>query len=102
MSSWETEVYFDKIQELSSALAQTAANLQKTADTLACEAPTAIKRAWESENADIFAEKERGLIRQLSETVGNFSNISKEIEEKANRLYQAELHNTLTARVRSY
>lgn len=102
MSSWEIEIHFDKMKELSDALAQTAVNLQKTADNRGTEAVSGIKAAWISENADIFAGKERKLIIQVSETAANLNSLSKEIEEKAKEIYHAELHNTLTARARSY
>lgn len=102
MSSTEIEIQFEKMKRMGESLRQTAEGLQQLADTMGMETIAKTKAAWISENADIFAGKEVGVMEKISGTAYELNKMAQEILEKADRLYELEGWNTLTARIRSY
>ena len=102
MWSTEIEVQFEKMKETGECLKQTAESLQQLADTMGMETIAKTKAAWISENADIFAGKEIKLMEQVSKSAYELNKTAEEILERAERLYELEGCNTLTARFRSY
>lgn len=102
MWSTEIEIQFDRMKEMGESLKQTAENLRQLADTMGMETIAKTKAAWISENADTFAGKEIRLMEKVSKTAYELNKIAEEILEKADRLYELEGWNTLTARIRSY
>lgn len=102
MWSTEIEIQFDRMKEMGESLKQTAENLRQLADTMGMETIAKTKAAWISENADTFAGKEIRLMEKVSGTAYELNKIAEEILEKADRLYELEGWNTLTARIRSY
>lgn len=102
MWSTEIEIQFDRMKEMGESLKQTAENLRQLADTMGMETIAKTKAAWISENADTFAGKEIRLMEKVSGTAYELNKIAEEILENADRLYELEGWNTLTARIRSY
>lgn len=102
MSSAEIEVQFEVLIKLGEELRQTAAFLRQLADRAGVETIAAVKAAWVSENADVFAEKELRVMEKIGETAQGLAEAAEEVLEKADRLWKAESGNTLTARIRSY
>lgn len=102
MSSTEIEIQFEKIKGMGESLRQTAENLLQLTETMGMKTIAKTKAAWISENADIFAGKEIKLMEKISGTAYELNKIAEEILEKADRLYELEGRNTLTARIRSY
>ena len=102
MSSARIEIQFEKMKETGDTLKQAAENLRQLADTMGMETIAKTKAAWISENADTFAGKEIRLMEKVSGTAYELNKIAEEILEKADRLYELEGWNTLTARIRSY
>lgn len=102
MWSTEIEIQFEQLKEMGEFLRQTAGGLQQLADTVGTETISKTKAAWISENADIFAGKEIRLMEKISGAAYELNKIAEEILKKADRLYELEGWNTLTARIRSY
>lgn len=102
MSQSEIEIHFDQMKSLSEELLKVADELKQMVDTEGMETVSKTKAAWISANADIFVGKEVKLFRGVEETAVNLKEISREIYDKAEKIYELEQWNTLTARARSY
>lgn len=102
MPSTEIEIQFENMKRLGDILKQSAEQLRQLTDTMGMETIAKTKAAWISENADTFAGKEVKVMEKISKTAYELDEIAEEILHKANRLYEAESWNTLTARLRSY
>ena len=102
MSSAGIEIQFEKMKETGDALKQAAENLRQLTEAMGMEIIAKTKAAWISENADTFAGKEIRLMEKVSGTAYELDKIAEEILQNAEKLYQLEGWNTLTARLRSY
>ena len=102
MSLTEIEIHFEKIKDLSGILETAAEEIKKLAEEDGMQTISAAKAAWISENADIFAGKEIKVMGRICETAGNLAKLSEDMRKQAQRLYEKENQNTLTARARTY
>ncbi|MBD5500125.1 MAG: hypothetical protein HDR10_02810 [Lachnospiraceae bacterium] len=102
MLQTEIEVHFDQMKALSEELLKIGEELRQTVDVEGMEIVSKTKSAWISVNADTFVGKEVKVFEKVSKTAMNFQDLSTEIYNKANQIYESEKWNALMARARSY
>ena len=102
MSLWKMIVNFEELEEISKDLSRISGHVQDMEESYGGQGIGGVKAAWGGENADAFIAKEVKLVNRLYEVAEGFSEVAKQLEEKAQQIYTLEKGNALTAQTRTY
>lgn len=90
------------MQQISQRLTVLAEKINKLAAGQGSEAVMSMQSAWVSENTAVFEKKANAQLGEVIEAAKELHTLSKEVEKKAQQIYQAEKWNMLTAKARRY
>lgn len=102
MSLWKMMVNFEELREISEDLSRISGHMHDMAENHGLQMIGGVKAAWGGENADAFIAKEVKLLNRIYEAAEGFSEVAKQLEEKAEQIYALEKGNALTAQTRTY
>lgn len=96
------EMHFKEVTQLSRQLANLAKNLKAVGEEDIMRLVSEEKRCWNSECADVLTGKEVKLGRLLISEAERILKTAEEMEERAKKMYQAEMLSNQLAAVRVY
>ena len=102
MSLQTIEMHFAEVKQLSEQLAELARALKAAGEDDLMRLASEGKRCWISECSDVLAGKEVKLGMLLISEAARILKIAEEMEERAKKMYQAEMLSNQLAAVRVY
>lgn len=102
MSLQTIEMHFAEVKQLSGQLAELARALKSAGEDDLMRLAGEGKRCWISECSDVLSGKEVKLGMLLISEAERILKIAEEMEERAKKMYQAEMLSNQLAAVRIY
>lgn len=102
MSPQTIEMHFTEIMQLACLLKDQAKQLKILGDEELMQIIRENRACWESECADILAQKEVRLGTELINEAENLDKTAAEMESRAKKMYQSEMMNVRLGTLRIY
>ncbi|NBJ93586.1 hypothetical protein [Parablautia muri] len=98
----QIEMHFTEILHLSKQLRALSKIVKNFSEVELMQEICEIKVGWNSECADVLAQKEGKILEGISIEAEKMNKVAEEMEEWAKKMYQSEMTNSQIAVFRSY